>query len=106
MHLTHLDVRRQMRLPKICIKDGCPEVATRSGYCPSHPPARSPSSRATSAPGWKGLRQRVLDRDGWICHYCRGGASTVDHVVPAAQGGTNELSNLVAACAACNRKKG
>jgi len=55
-------------------------------------------------------RRGVLARDHYTCQYCgrqpgRKGL-TVDHVVPRAQGGPKTWENLVAACAACNRKKG
>lgn len=90
----------------ICLEDGCPEIVELPARrCPSHPPARSPSSRATSSPGWRAMRERVLRRDGRRCHYCGDLAETVDHVVPASEGGTNDMTNLVAACWPCNRRK-
>jgi hypothetical protein len=58
------------------------------------------------------LRFQVLQASGFRCHYCgRGSSSTppveleVDHIVPVAAGGTNELGNLQAACRDCNRGK-
>lgn len=57
----------------------------------------------------KRLRYEVLRRDGFTCRYC--GAKppdvqlTADHVVPVALGGTDEPSNLVAACGDCNGGK-
>jgi len=57
----------------------------------------------------KRLRYEVLRRDNHACRYCGAAAPeaklTVDHVVPTALGGTDEASNLVAACAACNSGK-
>lgn len=54
-------------------------------------------------------RFTILERDGFRCRYCgRGPEATeleVDHVLPVAAGGTNDPSNLVAACKACNRGK-
>jgi len=58
----------------------------------------------------KRLRFEILKRDGFACRYC--GASAVadvlhvDHVVPIAEGGSNEPHNLVTACAPCNGGKG
>ncbi len=54
-------------------------------------------------------RRNVLLRDGHTCVYC--GASggqklTIDHVVPRSRGGRSTWDNVVAACAACNRRKG
>ncbi len=53
-------------------------------------------------------RKAVLARDGWRCQYCgseRPGL-TVDHVVPRSRGGESVWENIVASCAACNRRKG
>jgi len=57
----------------------------------------------------KRLRYEILRRDNHTCRYCGASAPdaklTVDHVVPDALGGSNEPSNLVAACADCNSGK-
>ena len=57
----------------------------------------------------KTLRFEVLKRDGFTCQYCGAkpeeSALTVDHIKPIDQGGRDEASNLVTACAACNRGK-
>lgn len=56
---------------------------------------------------WLPLTGVVYRRDGRKCYYCNdeGGPFSVDHVVPLARGGTNELSNLVVACRPCNSSK-
>lgn len=58
------------------------------------------------------LRFQVLQASGFRCHYCGRGPNSappmeleVDHIVPVAAGGTNELGNLQAACRDCNRGK-
>ena len=55
------------------------------------------------------LRFEILRRDGHTCRYCGGKAPdvalTVDHVIPTTLGGSDEPSNLVAACADCNAGK-
>src|SRR5262245_11178448 len=57
-----------------------------------------------------GSRRGVLLRDRETCQYC--GAQpgrarlTIDHVVPRSQGGTTAWENVVAACVACNHRKG
>lgn len=57
----------------------------------------------------KRLRYEILRRDDHACRYCGAKAPdvplTVDHVVPTALGGSDEPSNLVAACGACNSGK-
>lgn len=57
----------------------------------------------------KRLRYEVLRRDEHTCRYCGGTVPdvvlTVDHVIPVALGGTDEPTNLVAACKDCNAGK-
>lgn len=57
----------------------------------------------------KRTRFEVLKRDNYTCRYCGGKAPdvilTVDHVLPVALGGTDDPSNLVAACRDCNAGK-
>ncbi|MEB3021288.1 HNH endonuclease [[Mycobacterium] crassicus] len=57
----------------------------------------------------KRLRFEVLRRDNHACRYCGRSAPdvelTVDHVVPTTLGGSDEPTNLVAACRDCNGGK-
>lgn len=57
----------------------------------------------------KRLRFEVLRRDNHACRYCGRSAPevelTVDHVVPVALGGSDDPTNLVAACRDCNGGK-
>lgn len=57
----------------------------------------------------KRLRFEILNRDNHTCRYCGGRAPdvilTIDHVVPVALGGSDDPSNLVAACKDCNAGK-
>ena len=52
------------------------------------------------------LRFAVLDRDDFVCRYCGGEATEVDHATPWGRGGVTLPANLVAACRPCNRAKG
>lgn len=47
----------------------------------------------------------VLRRDKNACAYCTKHATTVDHVLPKAQGGKDTWDNTVACCLRCNAKK-
>ena len=55
-------------------------------------------------------RRALLVRDRYTCQYC--GAQpgrqelTMDHILPRSRGGKTTWENVVAACKACNGKKG
>lgn len=55
------------------------------------------------------LRFAILSRDGFRCRYCGRGtpevALHIDHILAVAKGGTDDESNLCAACAECNLGK-
>lgn len=63
-------------------------------------------------------RSRVFDRDGHQCtacgwttedpwpEGCRSMCLEIDHVIPLALGGTNDIANLQTLCSLCNRAKG
>ncbi len=55
---------------------------------------------------WQQASAYVIKRDGGVCRYCGGVATTADHVIPKRRGGTDEPSNLVASCVPCNSSKG
>jgi 5-methylcytosine-specific restriction endonuclease McrA len=64
-------------------------------------------------PGWSATRSRILERDNYQCkvikddgQLCNDQATTVDHIVAAADGGVEGDSNLRAACEACNHRLG
>jgi len=67
---------------------------------------RAPSARK---PLSKSLRFEVFKRDSFRCQYCGGEAPNVllhiDHIKPVADGGTNELTNLITSCMPCNLGK-
>lgn len=59
-------------------------------------------------------RERIYARDGYRCRYCKRGPGdgamavrlTLDHLRPAALGGSDEEGNLVTACLSCNGARG
>lgn len=54
----------------------------------------------------KKRRPEVLARDENICKYCGSNEDLeIDHIIPLAKGGTNDLDNLQILCRHCNRKK-
>lgn len=61
--------------------------------------------------GSAGARSAAIARDGMMCRYCavplRFGVNfSIDHVIPRSMGGRDHLTNLVAACRDCNKRKG
>lgn len=57
-----------------------------------------------------GMKEKVFRKDGYRCRMC--GASkddgielTIDHIIPLAAGGTNDLDNLQTLCRECNENK-
>ena len=56
------------------------------------------------------VKKYVFDRNGYQCQSCQiidlsAKKLQIDHIVPLAQGGTNDISNLQTLCAKCNREK-
>ena len=75
-------------------------------------PSREKSKRCTRPKIGKSKRQKIFEKSGWICHYCKkaltpasGESPCVDHRMPLSRGGSNDFDNLVAACCNCNAKK-
>ena len=57
-----------------------------------------------------GMKEKIFRRDGYRCRMC--GASrdngielTIDHIIPIADGGTNDIDNLQTLCRECNENK-
>lgn len=62
--------------------------------------------------GWNGrkiakLTAAVFAEHGRVCHLCgMPGANSIDHLVPRAAGGTDDLDNLRPAHSRCNSSRG
>lgn len=61
---------------------------------------------------WEKLRAQVMERDHRLCQTCWRAkpqritlAKEVDHKIPKAKGGTDDLENLEAICVPCHRDK-
>lgn len=58
----------------------------------------------------KKLRFDVFKRDGFVCAYCGTTPPSVvlqvDHINPVANGGSNDIDNLITSCQPCNIGKG
>lgn len=86
---------------RVCNEWGCAALSDQP-RCPEH----QGRTRNGSTREWRKIRAAVLKRDHFRCFYCGDPATTVDHLVPVIRGGTDDESNLVAACAGCNGTKG
>lgn len=59
---------------------------------------------------WRRLRESILERDKHLCQVClpQGRytlATEVDHVIPEAEGGTDDRTNLQSICGPCHEEK-
>lgn len=56
------------------------------------------------------IRDNIFNRDNFVCQFCMVKFPveqlTVDHLIPLAEGGIDEMTNYVTACRSCNEKKG
>ncbi|MBC7599705.1 MAG: HNH endonuclease [Polaromonas sp.] len=104
--------------PKPCTHPGCSVlVRDGSGRCAKHPPAnrfadKRRGTRHERGYGtvWDKVRELIMRRDGGICQPCLQSrtvtlAHAVDHIVPKAEGGTDDPANLQAICRPCHAAK-
>lgn len=94
---------------KVCGEHGCPEL-TEGAYCEQHtrePWARTGPKRSELSGSRQQQRARfVLERDEYICHVCGFfGATVADHVIPTAEGGADDVSNMAAIHVSCHEEK-
>lgn len=78
--------------------------------CAKRVSRRARRAREHDAPGTFTRAQVVAQyiKQGRVCAYCKRPASGLpdpEHVLPLSRGGTNDMSNIVAACRACNADK-
>lgn len=99
------------RMPTACRYPGCPNV-TKDRYCPEH--ARIVSDKYNSERGsanergygasWRKKRAWFLLNNP-LCVMCGRPSTDVDHIIPKAQGGTDDIENLQALCHECHSRK-
>jgi 5-methylcytosine-specific restriction protein A len=56
------------------------------------------------------VREKIFERNNYQCQSCQkiditAKSLQIDHIIPLAQGGTNDMSNFQTLCAKCNRGK-
>lgn len=101
-----------------CTYPGC-HTLSRTGRCEKHPKVAWETRKSSGRGGskWRSRRERIFHRDKFLCqrHLQRGELVAVtlhgpdhgicDHIVPLAEGGTDDESNLQTICQACDREK-
>lgn len=95
-----------------CAVPNC-RTLVRSGRCPAHTPdARHGWTNDTTRVRGRRLQdlRRQLFRHEPLCRVCAAKGLTVvatirDHIVPLAEGGTDEASNIQPMCQACSDEK-
>jgi 5-methylcytosine-specific restriction endonuclease McrA len=57
----------------------------------------------------KSVKKYILKRDKYQCQSCGKTEEetklNIDHIIPLAKGGSNDISNLQTLCSLCNQKK-
>jgi len=72
-------------------------------------PMKFPDRKAERKKSYKGSKNKLLAKKPF-CHWCNEKltkeTATLDHVIPLAKGGLNNMNNYVLACEPCNQKRG
>ena len=91
--------------PRLAEKDYCPEHASKSNYQYNHY-FRDPESNKRYGSEWRKVRKRYV-RLHPLCEECLKHdrlvpVEEVHHILPLADGGTNDFSNLMSLCKSCH----
>ena len=77
------------------------------GRCPQCVSDRYERRRVHVSAAGKRFRQAILERDGFVCHWCSDEATSVDYLRALVDGGEAlDESNAVASCLRCNFRRG
>jgi len=89
-------------------------LGSRQGTLPASLPSTSSIAsnygQGRGGRPWRRLRDSILQRDKHLCQPCKAQgryteATQVDHIVPQAEGGTDDRVNLQAICDDCHEAK-
>ena len=100
---------------KPCRQSGCPVLIDQSGYCEKHKKKawirkEGKTTERGYGAAWRKIRKLVIRRDSGLCQPCLKNNrvtefNAIDHIIPKAKGGTDELSNLQCICNECHKQK-
>jgi 5-methylcytosine-specific restriction enzyme A len=107
------------KAPTPCRHPGCAALVAEPGYCDEHKrdaigwkadAYRGSRHERGYGADWARRRVRILKRDCGLCQPCLRNsevtkATQVDHIVPKAEGGTDDDDNLQAICSPCHTAK-
>lgn len=90
-----------------CIEPACPRLTPRT-RCAKHERQRDRTRRPPDQyPHEYRVNRALVLAESDVCWRCgKAGATTADHVIPIAHGGTHERANLRPAHLACNSSAG
>ena len=105
-----------MKPKRPCAYPGCPELTDQT-YCEKHRALarqqydkyeRDPNVHRTYGRAWKRIRDRYVHKHP-LCEQCLKegryvAVEEVHHIVPLAEGGSNDESNLMSLCRSCHEK--
>lgn len=91
------------RAKKRCPQPACPLYSP----CPKHKVWRRSSGQRELPGNWKTLKKQARNFSTKLCVFCnrRDPTGQVDHIIPRAEGGTDDPSNLGWICTACHATK-
>lgn len=86
---------------------GFAQIVSRSWYEWHWQRGIDPDARRPAIPRW--MRERVIERDGYVCQLCSEDVAPsdvhLDHIKPWSKGGEHSVSNLQVTHSACNMRK-
>ena len=85
-------------------------LATLPSRLPTAPKPAPNYAKGRGGRPWRRLRDAVLQRDKYLCQPCKANgfvteATMVDHIIPQAEGGTDDRVNLQSICTECHQAK-